>query len=273
VVHGLGLRILVAEDNLVNQRLMSRLLEKRGHRVTVVSNGRDALASLARQAYDLVLMDVQMPEMDGLEATAAIRAQEEGTGRHLPILALTAHVMRGDAERCLAAGMDGYLAKPFQADELDAALARLLPGEPSTEPLAAPPVDLSHALAVADEDRVFFEEVVTAFLEEYPQRVATLHTALAAGKAGRLARAAQSLQEVLGRIGASPAMALTAELATLGRAARLEEAAGVLAQLEQELTRIAAVFADPNWWERQASALRLRTAASDTPLPVGGART
>jgi CheY-like chemotaxis protein len=132
VAHGPGLHILVAEDNVVNQRLVSRLLEKHGHRVTVVSTGRDVLADLGRQAYDLVLMDVQMPEMDGLEATAAIRAQEEGTDRHLPILALTAHAMQGDMERCLAAGMDGYLAKPFQADELEAALARLLPEVPTT---------------------------------------------------------------------------------------------------------------------------------------------
>jgi signal transduction histidine kinase/BarA-like signal transduction histidine kinase len=139
VADGTGLHILVAEDNVANQRLVSRLLEQHGHRVTVVSTGRDVLADLGRQAYDLVLMDIQMPEMDGLEATAVIRTQEEGTGRHLPILALTAHAMQGDVERCLAAGMDGYLAKPFQAAELEAALARLLPGVTGPEALDAPP--------------------------------------------------------------------------------------------------------------------------------------
>jgi signal transduction histidine kinase len=123
-----GGRILVAEDNAVNQRLMYRLLEKRGHQVTVVSSGHAVLAHLAHQAVDLVLMDVQMPEMDGLEATALIRAQEQATGRHLPIVALTAHAMHGDAERCLAAGMDGYLAKPLKAEELDAALEQWLGG-------------------------------------------------------------------------------------------------------------------------------------------------
>lgn len=122
----LGYRILVAEDNAVNQRLMQRLIEKRGHQVTVVSSGHAVLAHLASQAVDLVLMDVQMPEMDGLEATALIRAQEHATGRHLPIVALTAHAMHGDAERCLAAGMDGYLAKPLKAEELDAALVQWL---------------------------------------------------------------------------------------------------------------------------------------------------
>ena len=122
------LRILVAEDNAVNQRLVSRMLEKRGHRVTVVGDGHEVLASLARQAFDLVLMDVQMPVMDGFEAAAQIRAQEQATGQHLPILALTARAMQGDAERCLAAGMDGYLSKPLKAEELDAAIARLLGG-------------------------------------------------------------------------------------------------------------------------------------------------
>jgi two-component system, sensor histidine kinase and response regulator len=138
VAQGSGLHILVAEDNVVNQRLVSRLLEKHGHHVTVVSNGRDSLAGLAQQVYDLVLMDVQMPELDGLEATAAIRAQEERTGRHLPILALTAHAMQGDVERCLAACMDGYLTKPFQADKLEAALARLLPEVLTTGATDAP---------------------------------------------------------------------------------------------------------------------------------------
>jgi signal transduction histidine kinase len=123
-----GCRILVAEDNAINQRLVSRVLEKRGHRVTVVSDGHQVLASLARQAFDLVLMDVQMPTMDGFEATARIRTQEQATGQHLPILALTAHAMHGDAERCLDAGMDGYLSKPLKAEELDAAIARLLGG-------------------------------------------------------------------------------------------------------------------------------------------------
>jgi signal transduction histidine kinase len=121
-------RILVAEDNAINQRLVSRVLEKRGHLVTVVSDGSQVLASLARQAFDLVLMDVQMPGMDGFEATASIRAQEQVTGQHLPILALTAHAMHGDAKRCLDAGMDGYLSKPLKAEELDAAIARLLDG-------------------------------------------------------------------------------------------------------------------------------------------------
>lgn len=114
-----ALRILLAEDNLVNQRLMTRLLEKRGHRVVVAANGREALAALEKDRYDLVLMDIQMPEINGMEATARIREKEKLTGGHQPIVALTAHAMKGDQELCLAAGMDGYLAKPIRAQELD----------------------------------------------------------------------------------------------------------------------------------------------------------
>jgi CheY-like chemotaxis protein len=113
------LRILVAEDNAVNQKLIVRLLEKRGHSVHVVPNGREAVEILEERAFDLVLMDMQMQVMDGFEATSEIRKREKPGGIHLPIIALTAHAMKGDRERCLNAGMDGYLAKPIHGDALD----------------------------------------------------------------------------------------------------------------------------------------------------------
>jgi CheY-like chemotaxis protein len=125
------LRVLVVEDNPVNQTLAQRLLEKQGYLVTVAGNGKEALAALAGAAFDVVLMDVQMPEMDGLAATAAIRAAEQGTGRRLPIIALTAQALDGDRERCLAAGMDGYLAKPVRGPQLLRAVAEALcPAQP-----------------------------------------------------------------------------------------------------------------------------------------------
>jgi len=113
-----ALHILLAEDNLVNQKVAERLVAKRGHSVVVVGNGREALAALEQQQFDLVLMDVQMPEMDGFDATAAIRAREKSTGIHLPIVAMTAHALKGDEQRCLDAGMDGYLSKPIKFQEL-----------------------------------------------------------------------------------------------------------------------------------------------------------
>jgi signal transduction histidine kinase/CheY-like chemotaxis protein len=113
-----SLRVLLAEDNLVNQRLAVRMIEKRGHHVTVAGTGKEAVAALEKETFDVVLMDVQMPEMDGFEATAAIRGKEKATGLHQPIIALTAHAMKGDREKCLAAGMDGYLTKPIRSQEL-----------------------------------------------------------------------------------------------------------------------------------------------------------
>jgi CheY-like chemotaxis protein len=113
-----GLRILLAEDNQVNQRLAMPMLEKRGHAVEVAANGREALAALEKGSNDLVLMDVQTPEMEGMEATARIRAKERLSGGRQLVVALTAHAMKGDEEKCLAVGMDGYLTKPIRAEEL-----------------------------------------------------------------------------------------------------------------------------------------------------------
>jgi CheY-like chemotaxis protein len=130
------LRILLAEDNRVNQRLASRLLEKWGHRVTVVDNGREALSVLAQDTFDVILMDVQMPEMSGLEATSVIRQQQRHTGAYIPIIAMTAHAMSDDRDRCLAVGMDDYVSKPVQAQTLFEVIERVMHQAPSSAPTA-----------------------------------------------------------------------------------------------------------------------------------------
>ena len=127
--HSLGgthrkLRVLLAEDNAINQKLAIRLLEKQGHTVTLAADGIEAVAAVEQIDFDVVLMDVQMPNMSGLEAAVAIRAAERSTGRHVPIVAMTAHAMKGDQERCLEAGMDGYISKPIQPDRMMEAIAR-----------------------------------------------------------------------------------------------------------------------------------------------------
>jgi CheY-like chemotaxis protein len=121
-----NLRVLLVEDNLVNQKLGRRLLEKQGHTVVVAGNGREGLEELEKQPFDLVLMDVQMPELDGLEATRLLRSREQGTGRHVIVLAMTACAMTGDREKCLQAGMDGYLSKPIQPQELSGAIEQVV---------------------------------------------------------------------------------------------------------------------------------------------------
>ena len=121
-----NLRVLLAEDNAINQTIALRVLEKRGHAVTVAENGQAALNACATQEFDLILMDIQMPGMDGLEATAAIRKKEISTGAHMPIIAMTAHALKGDRERCLAAGMDGYVSKPIRTAELFAAIESVM---------------------------------------------------------------------------------------------------------------------------------------------------
>jgi CheY-like chemotaxis protein len=122
------LRILLAEDSVVNQRLAVALLSKHEHRVTVVGDGKEAVAAARAGDYDLILMDVQMPEMDGLEATREIRRHEAGAGLHTPIIAMTAHALKGDRQRCLESGMDDYLAKPIHARELYKAIQRVMDG-------------------------------------------------------------------------------------------------------------------------------------------------
>jgi CheY-like chemotaxis protein len=119
-------RILLVEDNAVNQTLAVRLLEKRGYTVTVAGDGRQALTAMDKEHFDLVLMDVQMPEMDGFEATAAIREKERSGGKHIPIIAMTAHALKGDEERCLSAGMDAYISKPIRTNELFATIEKFL---------------------------------------------------------------------------------------------------------------------------------------------------
>jgi CheY-like chemotaxis protein len=128
------LQILIADDNLVNLRLARSLLAKQGHSAVNVSSGREALAALEQQSFDLVLMDVQMPDMDGFETTRAIRAQERVSKKHLPIVAMTAHAMIGDRERCLAAGMDSYVTKPVDAAKLFTAIADALPRDSASNP-------------------------------------------------------------------------------------------------------------------------------------------
>jgi CheY-like chemotaxis protein len=195
-----GLRVLVAEDNATNQKLVFAMLDLHGHAVTLVSNGTQAVERASAEPFDVVLMDVQMPEMSGLEATVAIRKQEAGTGRHLPIVALTARAMAGDREQCFAAGMDAYVAKPVKAAELFSAIDAVLAGTPSSPPPLESPgmplnsVNVSGLLSGFGGRADLVAEVIDVFLADTPAMMARLRRAASASDAGEIAAAAHAIK-------------------------------------------------------------------------------
>ncbi len=240
-----SLRVLLAEDNPVNQKLATRLLEKRGHHVVVASNGREALSALEQGSYDLVLMDVQMPEMDGLEATRELREKEKGTGCRQPVVAMTALVMKGDRERCLAAGMDGYLAKPIRPQELDEVLDAHVPrlhavtSSSPQLPIADNAVDIDDLLARVDGDRVFLLELVEIFRADYPKQIQTARKALAQKDAIGVKRAGHTLRGALANLAARNACSMAEALETIGGSGDFALVEPALMQLENEMGRVA----------------------------------
>lgn len=195
------MRVLLAEDNAINRKLATRLLEKHGHTVIETENGRAALETLEHERVDLVLMDVQMPVMDGFEAIRTIRASEQRTGEHLPIIALTAHAMKGDRERCLAVGADDYLTKPIRTSALVDALDRLAHPPAASSPdqcpldLPMPSVwDMEAALARMEGDRELLEEIIGLFAKECPRTLEEIKAALSAKDAPLLERLAHTLK-------------------------------------------------------------------------------
>jgi signal transduction histidine kinase/CheY-like chemotaxis protein/HPt (histidine-containing phosphotransfer) domain-containing protein len=245
-----ALRILLAEDNPFNQRLALGLLGKEGHTLVVVGNGSEAVAAVEREQFDLVLMDVQMPEMDGLQATRLLREREREHGGHLPILAMTAYAMKGDRERCLEAGMDGYVTKPVRARELFEAIAAVVgeprgtPAPPGQEPLGpgeAP--DWEAALERVNGDRELLAELVQLFLREYPGWVGEMNRGLAAGEAPLVKRAAHNVKSCLGNFGARAAYERALRVEAIGREGNLAGADEACRALEQSLERLRPVLA------------------------------
>jgi two-component system, sensor histidine kinase and response regulator len=240
-----SLRILLAEDNPVNQKLATRLLEKRGHDVVVASNGRETLSVLEQGSYDLVLMDVQMPEMDGLEATRELREKEKRTGRHQPVVAMTALVMKGDRERCLAAGMDGYLAKPIRPQELDQVLDAHVPRHHAVTSsslrlqIGDNAVDIDDLLGRVDGDRAFLLELVEIFRADYPKQIEIARKALAQKDAIGVKRAGHTLRGALANLAARNACSMAEALETIGDSGDFALVESALMQLENEMGRVA----------------------------------
>jgi two-component system, sensor histidine kinase and response regulator len=250
---GRRLRVLVAEDNAVNQHVIVSLLKKSGHDVTVTGDGRQALAALATAGpFDLVLMDVQMPEMDGFEATQAIRDGELGTGFHIPIVAMTAHAMKGDRERCLASGMDDYVSKPVQRAELVRVLNWAAGITPAAVSEATPPprrqlpaLNRSAALARLGGDEELFAEVVSVFLADAPKMLEQLCGAIKIGDADAAQRVAHGLKGAAGYVGGEPTADAASKLEAIGAKGDMATAPRALAELMFEVKRLSAALVEP----------------------------
>ena len=240
------MKILLAEDNAVNRRVALGLLSKRGHRVTVAVNGLEALKAMELESFDIVLMDVQMPEMGGLEATAAIRERERATGTHTRIVALTAHAMKGDQERCLAAGMDGYLVKPIDRTALYAAVEQH-DLEVAAFATAVPPeaFDRAELVRLMGDDEHFVQEIIELFREDCPVQLAAIKTAIDQGDAKGLASAAHTLKGTAANLTARRVAEAARALELLGREGLMRATAGPWLHLEREVQQFLAAISGP----------------------------
>ncbi|WP_161967329.1 PAS domain S-box protein [Fimbriiglobus ruber] len=247
-----GLNILLAEDNAVNQRVAQLMLERHGHRVRLAGNGREAIELAGAEAFDLVLMDVQMPEVDGLEAVAAIRAAEQGTGRHLPVIALTAYAMMGDRERFLAVGMDGYVAKPLRPELFWEEIRRVVPfsvqSPPaiSTQPPFVPPRDVvfdrEAALERAGGDAEIFRELIRLFRGNADEYLDHLRDAVRTGNVATARRIAHTIRGPVGIFGAAAAETAARRLEAAAADGDLDNGTELFGQLEDEIRRLLAAL-------------------------------
>ncbi|MEM9659779.1 MAG: response regulator, partial [Planctomycetota bacterium] len=252
-------RVLLAEDGMVNRRVATRLLEKRGHVVTAVENGQLAIEAVQQGDFDLILMDIQMPVLDGLAATAAIRKQETNHDHPLPIIAITAHAMKGDRQRCLAAGMDDYVSKPFRPQELFAAVeriesagARAAAGRPQPSASADPP----HEAVAADDDRdahpfdvdqalenfggddKALSDAIGMFAVEGPKQMAQIEAAYASGDSAAVMRAAHLFKGSVALFGAETATAAARRIEVIGREDRLDQFDAAWSELKLSVERL-----------------------------------
>ena len=222
------LRVLLAEDNLVNQLLATALLEKRGHTVVVVPNGKEAIASYESHPFDVILMDAQMPEIDGLDATAAIRERERDGTTHTPIVALTAHAMKGDRERFLEAGMDAYLSKPLETAKLWEVLAEVAKSQP-------PVLDREAVLEQVEGSVALLGKLTELYAGIAPQMMDDISQAVRLGDGEALQRAAHALKGCIANLGAKRAGAVALHLEDIGRSGDLRDAEAVFSRLETEI--------------------------------------
>jgi CheY-like chemotaxis protein len=250
-----NLEILLAEDSPTNQLIAVANLKKAGHTVTVASNGRIAVQMFeergrrgARSFFDLILMDVAMPEMDGLEATKAIREKEQALGGHTPIIAMTAFTTKEYRDKCAAAGMDAYISKPVRIDELTKAFEPFLPRESATPPApTVAPVALQDALEIVGGDVDLLKSAVALSLKEMTGQFEELKQALAQQNAKAVEAKAHRLKGIMGNLGALAARDIAQRLETMGEQGHLAGGQAAAQELDGEIARVIAFFSDPGW--------------------------
>jgi two-component system sensor histidine kinase/response regulator len=226
-----SLRVLLAEDNPVTQKLATSLLTMRGHEVTAVENGMQAVEAWRRTPFDVVLMDIHMPEMDGLTATAVIRDLEKSLGRRTPIVAMTARVLRGDREQCLAAGMDAYVAKPISPAALFITMEPLATMD--TAPVDdASGVDMQELLSIVHGDRKLLGEIIELFLDDAQTQITKIASAIGRGDALSLRMSAHALKGSAGSVRVNRIAAIAAQLESAARSGDLAGADETLAELQ-----------------------------------------
>jgi CheY-like chemotaxis protein/HPt (histidine-containing phosphotransfer) domain-containing protein len=240
------LRVLLAEDNELNQRLIVRLLEKRGHESVVAANGRDALAALetTSEAFDLLLMDIQMPEMGGFETTARIREDETGTGRRIPIVALTAHAAKDDRDRCIAAGMDAYISKPVTANELFETIESVATGRKVTEPKdpaaesEGAVIDETALMARVDHDVKLLNKMIELFSDDCPKMLDEIKDYISAEDAPALVKAVHTFAGSAGNFAAKRTVDAARALEKAAREENLDQIEVSFTMLEDEVKRL-----------------------------------
>lgn len=243
----------MAEDNLVNQKMAFKMLTKAGYHVDIVDNGRLAVKAAATKKYDLILMDVQMPEMDGFEATKIIRSREAECERKNVIIAMTAHAMKGDKERCLEQGMNDYISKPFEPKILlgiienwtkgkersnPARLKQVCSAEEATTAKEQRVVDLESAMERFSDDREFYSELLHDFLAQAPVTLQQISDAIQTGQSEELSKVAHSFKSAAGTLSATEIYILAQKLERIGREDSIDEALPLFEKLEGEIRHL-----------------------------------
>jgi CheY-like chemotaxis protein len=241
-----NLHILLAEDNVVNQKLATKILSNWGHSIVVASSGKEVVEACEKERFDLIFMDIQMPDLDGFEATQIIREREKDGGGRLPIVAMTAHTMKGDKEKCLAAGMDDYVSKPINRDELFSVIEKFTKSGESTgnsasvsskddEAFTTGVFDIARALEIAGGDKAFLKELADLFFENLPGYVAKIREAISMENSGALEDAAHNLKGSIGNFAAKRAQNAAYQLEVIGNKGMLADADQLLSELMEEL--------------------------------------